>query len=192
MSKNRTTLYRIVITGFMAALVFLGNYLEIRLPSLDTRVHLGNSMPLLAGLLFGEFIGGFSAGIGAGLFDLLNPLYISSAPYTFFSKFAMGFTAGLIKHRGKNTDSPAVTVIAAVAGQIVYIILYLAKSFVVQLLAGADVGAALTVVGTKAVVSGINGALACVIAVPLYYAISAAIKKTEFGTFVTGKHKTAQ
>ncbi len=176
--RSKTTLQRIVITGFMAALVFLGNYLEIRIPSLDTRVHLGNSMPLLAGLLFGEIVGGLSAGIGAGLFDLLNPLYIASAPYTFFSKFAMGFTAGILKRKAAKNDSPAVVVLSAVAGQIVYIILYLLKTFVVQTAAGADVQAALTVVGAKAVVSGINGALAVVIAVPLYYGISAALKRT--------------
>ena len=45
-SVSRKTLYRIIIVGLMAALVYAGNYLQIKIPNgvLVTRIHLGNSM----------------------------------------------------------------------------------------------------------------------------------------------------
>ena len=43
-------------------------------------------MPL-SGLLFGGISGGLASGIGGALYDLTNPLYITSAPVTFISKF---------------------------------------------------------------------------------------------------------
>ncbi len=186
MKTNRNTLYIIVETGLMAALVFAGNYLSIPIPNggLMTRIHLGNSMCLLAGLLFGGIEGGLASGIGAALYDMLTPAYIASAPYTFFSKFAMGFTAGVLRKKGSGTRGAVIG--AAVAGQIVYIILYLAKTFVSQLLLGEPVNVALIKVGTNAVTSTVNGILAVVISVPLYFALSAALRKTPFAKDIAG------
>ena len=57
--KNKK-LATIVAVGLMAALVFVGNYLQIKIPNgvLITRIHFGNSMCILAGLLFGALPGG--------------------------------------------------------------------------------------------------------------------------------------
>lgn len=135
MSAKRKQLYRIIAVGLMAALVYVGNYLQIKIPNgvLVTRIHLGNSMCLLAGLLFGGLSGGLSSGIGAALFDLFDPVYITSAPYTFFSKFAMGFTAGKLR---KKADDKAVVIISAAVGQLVYIILYLGKVYFSMIILG--------------------------------------------------------
>ena len=189
-SSDRSKIYRLVAIGFMSALVYIGNYMQIKIGAGDgaTRIHLGNSMCLLAALLFGGVSGGLSSGIGGALFDLFDPVYITSAPYTFFSKFALGFTAGALRRLGK--ESKLKTILAAVAGQIVYIILYLGKTFVSQLLIGEPVNVALASVGVKAAASSINGALAVLIAVPLYYAISAALKHTGFGALIGHKSET--
>ena len=153
--KNKR-LYSIVTVGLMAALVYVGNYLQIKIPNggLVTRIHLGNSMCLLAGLLFGRLRGGLSSGIGAALYDLFDPVYIVSAPYTFFSKFAMGFTAGHIRKHSKNEKSAVIW--AAVAGQLVYIVLYLLKTFISQILLGEPVSVALKLTGVNAITSTIN------------------------------------
>ena len=81
-SSGRRKLYSIIIVGLMAALVYVGNYLQIKIPNgaLVTRIHLGNSMCLLAGLLFGRLKGGLASGTGAGLYVLFGPVYIVSAP----------------------------------------------------------------------------------------------------------------
>ena len=181
--KNRKILYRLVSIGLMTALVFIGNYMSLpKNPVTNTRIHLGNSMCLLAGLLFGGASGGLASGLGAGLYDLFDPLYITSAPYTFLSKFAMGFAAGKLRRTGSNEKVS--TVIAAVVGQVVYIVLYLLKTFIGKLLLGSPVDAALAAVGINAVSSSINGVLACVIAIPLYFALSAALKHTGFSELI--------
>jgi uncharacterized membrane protein len=177
MSTKRMRLYRVVAIGLMAALVYAGNYLQIKIPNgiLVTRIHLGNSMCLLAGLLFGGLSGGLSSGIGAALFDLFDPVYITSAPYTFISKFAMGFTAGKLR---RTANDKVVVVISAAIGQLVYIVLYLLKVYFSLVIVGSTQQAALAAVGTSAVASTINGILAVVISVPLYFALKAALKST--------------
>lgn len=189
-SGNRK-LYSLVIVGLMAALVYAGNYLQIKIPNgtLVTRIHLGNSMCLLAGLLFGRLKGGLASGIGAALYDLSDPVYIVSAPYTFFSKFAMGFTAGHLRKHGVTNEKTSV-VLGAVAGQLVYIVLYLLKTFISQILLGEPASVALKLTSVNAVTSTINGVLACVIAIPLYFALSKALAHTGIAPFITEKEES--
>ena len=189
-SSGRRKLYSIIIVGLMAALVYVGNYLQIKIPNgaLVTRIHLGNSMCLLAGLLFGRLKGGLASGIGAGLYDLFDPVYIVSAPYTFFSKFAMGFTAGHIRKHGPANEKKAV-IVGAIVGQLVYIVLYLLKTFISQILLGEPVSVALKLTGVNALTSTVNGVLACVIAIPLYFALSKALAHTGIAEFITEKEE---
>ncbi len=191
-SQKRKTLYRIITVGLMAALVYVGNYLQIKIPNgvLVTRIHLGNSMCLLAGLLFGGVSGGLSSGIGAALYDLFDPAYITSAPFTFINKFAMGFMAGLLNRTNINVVFKAV--FSAVAGQIVYIILYLAKTYFKMILVmNSTAEAAWAAVGTNSVTSLINGALAVAISVPLYFALKKALSHTEIAPLICGENKIA-
>lgn len=172
---------KIVTVGLMAALVFVGNYLSFPIPNgiLVTRIHLGNSMCLLAGLLFCGSTGGLASGIGAAVYDLMNPAYVLSAPYTFISKFAMGFIAGKLNRRNKEGKIPlSTTIIAAVFGQLTYIVLYLIKSFFTVLIIGGTIEAAWAAVGTNAITSFTNAALAIIISVPLYIALRSALFKT--------------
>lgn len=183
-SMERTAtqkIQRLAAIGLMAALVFVGNYFQIQIPNgfLVTRIHLGNSMCLLAGLLFCGSTGGLASGIGAALFDLMSPAYVLSAPYTFISKFAMGFVAGKLNKKNKDGKIPLhTTIIAAVAGQLTYIVLYLLKSFFTVLILGGTTEAAWLAVQTNAVTSSINAVLAVVISVPLYIALRTALVKT--------------
>lgn len=184
-NEKRRSLYGIVAVGLMSALVYVGNFMSIPL-NYETRIHLGNSMCLLAGLLFGGVSGGLSSGIGGALYDLFNPLHTLSAPYTFFSKFAMGWTAGKLNRSGiKSELARAFT--AAICGQIVYIILYLVKAFAEQLILGNPVETAASVMITKASASLINGGLAVVISVPLYFALKKALKALGFAYMMEGK-----
>ena len=175
-----------VSVGMMAALVFVGNYLQFKIPvSIGdvTRVHLGNSMCLLAGLLFGPGVGGLASGIGAGLFDLFDPVYIVSAPYTFCSKFAMGFLAGLLGRSALRKDGKSRVlrvILAGVVGQLAYIFLYLLKSYVTLRLVGTAPQAALVAVIPKIAASTVNAVAAVVISVPLSLALRKALSRTGF------------
>ncbi len=57
---------------------------------------MGNVLCLLSGMLLGPLQGGFAAGIGSMFFDLTNPAYITSAPFTFAFKFVMAWLCGKI------------------------------------------------------------------------------------------------
>ena len=187
-SQQRSKIYRMVAVGLMAALVYAGNYMSIPLAN-ETRIHIGNSMCLLAGLLFGGVNGGLSSGIGGALYDLFNPLYTLSAPYTFFSKFAMGWTAGKLNRSGiKNELAKAVT--AAITGQLVYIVLYLGKSLVTQLILGNPFQTAAAVMLEKAAASFTNGAIAVVVSVPLYLALKKALHASGFGSMIESKSES--
>lgn len=184
--KNKT-LYNIIAVGLMAALVYVGNYLQIPIPNgvLVTRIHFGNSMCLLAGLLFGGMSGGLASGIGAGLYDLFTPAYIVSAPFTFINKFAMGFTAGYLKRKGKSEKQSVIA--AAITGQVVYIVLYLIKSYFTIIIIGGTSEAAWTAVGTNAITSSVNALIAVAVSVPLYFALSKALKNTAIGELIYAK-----
>lgn len=195
-SNQNKKLLKMISVGLMAALVFVGNYMQFKIPvSIGdvTRIHLGNSMCLLAGLLFGPGIGGLASGIGAGLFDLFDPIYIVSAPYTFCSKFAMGFLAGYLNRRLAGEERkyrPLGVVIAGVAGQLVYIFLYLFKSYVTLRLVGTESHAALLAVIPKIATSGVNAVAAVLISVPLFFALKKALSHTGFYGIITGKKES--
>lgn len=187
--ENQKTLYKTVAIGLMTALVFVvSKFISIPVPNgvFVSRIHLGNAMCLLAGLLFGGMNGGLAAGLGSAVFDLTDPVYLLSSPFTFVSKFAMGFFAGKINAGGKKR-SVARTVTAAVVGQLVYVILYLLKSFVTLLLLGNPIQTALVGIGTNAVTSLINAAIGVAVAVPLYFALYATLKRTGFYSIITEK-----
>lgn len=187
--KNKK-LATIVAVGLMAALCFVGNYLQIKIPNgvLITRIHFGNSMCILAGLLFGPLTGGLASGIGAGLYDLLDPVYIISSPVTFLSKFAMGYLAGYLSKSEKRLGSETAHItISALIGQLVYIVLYVGKTYLSQRLLGYEVGTALTASGTNLLTSSINAVISIIVAVPLYFGLLKPLKATYFRELVSAR-----
>ncbi|MDL2288870.1 ECF transporter S component [Oscillospiraceae bacterium OttesenSCG-928-F05] len=187
-TEKRTVLYSLVSVGFMAALTFVGSMIQIPIPTPidNTRIHLGNVFCLLGGLLLGPLYGGLSAGIGSMFFDLTNPLYIASAPFTFAFKFLMAALCGLVaKGRGK-----VFKIVGAACGAFAYVLLYLAKSFLENVFVlQVELPVVFASVSVKAVTSSINGVLAVIIAVPLYYALSAALRQTEFFMHLPGRER---
>ena len=178
MNKKKFTVKDMAMIGVMAAIVFVGNQLQlpkIPTPLGPTRIHLGNVMCILGGLLFGAVPGGLAAGIGGAIYDLMDPFYAKEFWITFILKFGMGYIAGLIAS-GKKTKIKVV--LAAVIGAVSYVILYLGKTFIVQyLVMGNPWQTVAGVLVTKGTASLINALLAMVVSVFLYYLLEPSLKK---------------
>ena len=168
MKKNRFTLYRIVIIGLMAAMVFVCTmFLGIRIPTPTgtTQLKTANAICLLTGLLFGGWTGGLAAGIGSALFDLTYPEWAAGAWLTFLFFFAMGTICGGIAHAGgKAGQSRPRNWLATICGAGAYWLLYIGKSIVVLMMSGSVFSAAVIATVPKMITSGINAVFAVVVA----------------------------
>lgn len=181
MLKGKKGIYGVVLVGVFGALVFVSNYISVPIPVAIgdvSRIHFGNIFCLLSGFVLGPVGGGLAAGIGSALYDVTNPAYIASAPFTFLFKFLLAAVCGWIATpQGSNGERTVRNILAAAAGSVVYMALYLGKSFVQGLLLGSELPTVLTAVATKLVTSGINAGIAVVVSVPLYAVIHTAMKK---------------
>ena len=91
---------KLTLTALMAALsyvIFTFLQIKVTLPGGSaTSFHLGNAVVVLAALLLGGVYGGIGGAIGMTIGDLLDPIYITGAPKTFFLKFMIGIITGLV------------------------------------------------------------------------------------------------
>lgn len=167
MKNSRFTLYRIVIIGLMAAMVFVCTmFLGIRIPTPTgtTQLKTANAICLLTGLLFGGWTGGLAAGIGSALFDLTYPEWAAGAWLTFIFFFAMGAICGGIAHAGGVAGkNKARNWVAAICGAVGYWLLYIGKSIVVLCLGGSVFSAAFIATVPKMLTGGINAVFAIVV-----------------------------
>lgn len=103
MKKDNGKIYKIVVTGLMAALCYVAfTFLKIPIPTFGgdmVALHIGNAFCVLAALLLGGWYGGLAGSLGMTIADLLDPVYVTSAPKTFILKLCIGLIAGFIAHR---------------------------------------------------------------------------------------------
>lgn len=132
MNKNLTTKRLVYIALFTALVYIFSRFFQIPVvtPFGQTRFHLGNVFCILAGILMGPGYGGLAAGLGSALFDLFDPVYFTSAPITFITKFALAFVAGAIYRKRSELVDKKRLVIAAILGQLTYVFLYLLKTYI--------------------------------------------------------------
>lgn len=180
--KSSSLIFKIVLVALFAALVFVSSMMSVPIPVAIgdvTRIHLGNIFCLLSGFVLGPVGGGLAAGIGSALYDMTNPVYITSAPFTFAFKFLLAAVCGWVAYaQGSRAGHHGQNILAAISGSASYMVLYLAKSLIEGLLLGNALVPVLLSVGTKAVTSGVNAVIAVVVSVPLYAAIRLALKRS--------------
>lgn len=165
-------LYRCVFTALMAAIVFVTTMLfkiPIPTPVGQTMLKVGNVFCLLSGMLLGPIFGGLAAGIGSALYDLTDPAFTASAPFTLVFFFIMGFVCGIITSPRGTYKAPSLlrTAVGAASGAFSYFLLYAVKSIAVPVLAGSALPAAIIACSTKLLVSLTNATLATVVSVLL-------------------------
>lgn len=175
--RNKISLYDLIITGLMAAVVFVVTMsLSIRIPTPagQTMIKLANAFMLLAGILFGGWRGGLAAGLGSMFYDFTDPNFVAEAWMTFIRFFLMGFLCGKIAWAGgANGRKPGRNFIAAVAASLFSTVFYLAKGTLVLRLAGSALVPALIGQSTKLAASLIN----VVIAVALTMALAPMLRR---------------
>ena len=97
MNRKNEKVYKVVITGLMAALCYVAfTFLKIPIPTFGgdmTALHIGNAFCVLAALLLGGWYGGLAGSLGMTIADILDPVYITSAPKTFILKLCIGLIA---------------------------------------------------------------------------------------------------
>ena len=127
MEKRNQTVIKLAQTALLAALCYVSfTYLQIKIPMPGgdaTSIHIGNAFCVLAALLLGGLYGGLAGAIGMGIADIMDPIYITGAPKTFFLKLCIGLIVGLVAHRiariNESTDKKYVwkwSLIASIAG----------------------------------------------------------------------------
>ena len=181
--KTSLNTRKIVLVGLLAALTAACSALRIKVPADivgTSAFHLGNIMCALSGILLGPWFGGFAAGLGSALHDIVfDPSYISECWLTFLMKGAYGLITGAVVWIGGRSWGYWKALAGTVAGALGYAALYLAKSFFYSglLIHGLTVdAAALTVVG-KLPATAFNAAVAIIFAPVLAVSLRTALKK---------------
>ena len=188
-SKETKLLVKLCVAAMMAALVFAGNYMRVKIPvSLGgtTAFTLANILCALSGPLLGPWWVGLAAGLGSAIFDMLDPEYIVEAPITFVTKGMYGLVAGLVLYylfrNAKEKYGPQL--IATACAAVCYMVVYSVKVFfyngmLIQGLPGAD--QCWLLVLSKMPATIFNGVVAMVGAPILGVAVMKALRSAHMG-----------
>lgn len=167
-------------------LVVVFSYIRIRFG--EGSVHLGNGMCLLSGLVLTPFLGGVAAGVGSMIFDIFAYPTAFSFEFviTFFTKFMMAFVCGLVFRvikkiflkLDKENNNIISIILSGIAGEVVYIVLYLIKSYFENIyIIGISKSIIWPLLIGKLVASTINAVFAIIMASVLYNVIIKIINK---------------
>ena len=189
MNKDNEKVYKIVITGLMAALCYVAfTFLKIPIPTFGgdmVALHIGNAFCVLAALLLGGWYGGVAGALGMTIADILDPVYITSPPKTFVLKLCIGLIAGFIAHRiakiTEDHDSRYIfkwSLIASIVSLGFNVIMdpivgYFYKNYVL----GVESSAAKIMSTWAAGVTFINAVAGTIVVVVVYMAVRPVLKK---------------
>lgn len=180
-------LRKLTLTALLAAACYVSfTFLQIKVPTPAgyTSFHLGNVFCVLAGLIVGPVCGGIAGAIGMGIGDLLDPVYIITAPKTIILKFVMGFLAGVIGQKVFNLKEKSgkqlviYTIITISVTMLANIVLEPTFSYLYYkvLLNNAQKAASYLTVA-KWITTTTNAVLTIICATPIYIALKKVISK---------------
>ena len=198
--KNRDNdkVYKLVLTALMAALCYVAfTFLKIPIPTPGgdtTALHIGNAFCVLAALLLGGGYGGVAGSLGMTIADLLDPVYITSAPKTFILKLCIGLIAGFVAHNiahiTEDHDSKYIvkwSLIASIAGLGFNVVMdpivgYFYKNYIL----GVESSAAKIMATWAAGATLVNAIVGTIVVVVVYMAVRPVLKKA--GLFMKIKY----
>ena len=189
--KNRENdkVYKLVLTALMADLCYVAfKFLKIPIPTPGgdtTALHIGNAFCVLAALLLGGGYGGVAGSLGMTIADLLDPVYITSAPKTFILKLCIGLIAGFVAHKiahiTEDHDSRYImkwSLIASVSGLGFNVVMdpivgYFYKNYIL----GVESSAAKIMATWAAGATLVNAIVGTIVVVVVYMAVRPVLKK---------------
>lgn len=188
--RQKLNTHTLTMAAMLAALCYIGfAFFQIKIPVGDssTSFHLGNVFCVLAALLIGPLWGGLAGAVGMTIGDLLDPVYITSAPKTFLLKLGIGLIAGFVAHkafhlsRDKHRKIPlsVATVLSCAAGMAFNIVAdplvgYFYKMYVM----GVPQDAATILAKMSAVTTSVNAIIAVIAASAFYLALRPILKRS--------------
>ena len=192
MKRRNEIVFKLVLTAMFAALSYVAfSYLRIPLPTFSgdmTALHIGNAFCVLAALIIGGGYGGVAGSLGMTIADLMDPVYITSAPKTFILKFCIGYIAGFVAHKiahiNEHNDRKYLvkwTIIASIVSLGFNVIMdpilgYLYKTFIL----GVPADAAKIMSTWAAGATAINAVAGTIVVVFVYLAIRPLLNKLDF------------
>lgn len=188
--RHPVNIHTLTTAAMMAALCYIGfAFFQIKIPVGDssTSFHLGNVFCVLAALLIGPLWGGLAGAVGMTIGDLLDPVYITSAPKTFLLKLCIGLIAGLLAHkvfhlsREKARKIPlgVATVLSCSGGMAFNIVADpLVGYFYKMYILGVPQDAATLLAKMSAVTTAVNALIAVITASLFYLALRPVLKKS--------------
>ena len=179
---NRKHIRKLSFTVMFAALNFIAfTFLKINIPLAGggaVAIHTANAIVVLSAWLIGPVAGGIAGAVGLSIADVLDPLYVVSAPKTFFLKFMIGFIAGTIGNRMglRETDDPGkirkITILSASAALAFNVIFEPVISFLYRrFLLGVSAEAASILAAWLGGVTALNAVICVLVSVLLYKAL---------------------
>ncbi len=189
--KRAFSVHTLTQTAMFAALCYVGfAFFQIKIPVGDdsTSFHLGNVFCVLAALCIGGLWGGLAGSIGMTIGDLLDPVYITSAPKTFVLKLGIGLITGLVAHkvfaisreRTRKVPLAAAVAVSAAAGMAFNMVADPLVGYVYKLyVLGVPQDAATILAKMSAVTTSVNAVIAVVAATVFYLALRPALKRAK-------------
>lgn len=188
--QRHLNIHTLTIAAMFAALCYVGfAFFQIKISMGDssTSFHLGNVFCVLAALLIGPLWGGLAGSVGMTIGDLLDPVYITSAPKTFLLKLGIGLITGFVAHKifkisrdgERKVSLPIATVLSCAAGMAFNIVAdplvgYFYKMYVM----GVPQDAATILAKMSALTTSVNAVIAVIAATLFYLALRPVLKKT--------------
>lgn len=188
--KKQVSVRTLTMAAMFAALCYVGfAFFQVKIPVGDssTSFHLGNVFCVLAALCIGPLWGGLAGAVGMTVGDLLDPVYITSAPKTFLLKLCIGLIAGFVAHKvfkisqdgARKVTLPVATAISSAAGMAFNIVAdplvgYFYKTYVM----GVPQDAATILAKISAVTTSVNAIIAVIAATVFYVALRPALRRT--------------
>lgn len=164
MKKESTK--ELCVKAMLCALVCVATMvIQIPVPATNGYIHLGDSVILLSGIMFGPMCGLAAGGIGSALADVVTG-YGYWAPFTLVIKAIMGYAAGKIAYDKTDKAFGLNKFLGVGAAEIIMVVGYLLGGAILK----GSILVSLASVPSN-IVQGVGGAV-------LYFVIAAAVRKT--------------